>query len=93
MSKEKEEAERIVRLFRYATTYNIQRYAGATPEEFTIDGDAVLKCAIIHVKGLIKDNNNTYQWAKNINLDEKTIYGLSRNIDYWQEVIQEIEKL
>jgi hypothetical protein len=83
-SKEKEEAERIVRLF-YPLTYT-----AAVKPYSSVDAK---RCAIIHIEGIIKDNNNTYQWAKNINLDEKTIHGLSRNIDYWQEVKQEIEKL
>tara|TARA_R110002050_G_scaffold273814_1_gene418010 strand:+ start:375 stop:620 length:246 start_codon:yes stop_codon:yes gene_type:complete len=50
------------------------------------------QCSLNHVEGIIKDNENTLRWLSNIKALEKTIHGLSRNIDFYQEVKTIIEK-
>lgn len=86
MSKEQTEAERIIKLYVAGNNVIIDVINGKCVPYKIIKNNAI-KCAIIHAEGVIAENKNTYQWAKNINLEPRCVHGLSRSIDYWQTIL------
>ncbi len=77
-TKERLEAERLIKMF-----------SKGIKEKAVISNSvkfAAIKCAIIHVNGLIKDNENTLRWLKDQKAGDNLIHGITRNVDYHNSI-------